>query len=66
MAVDGIDADAENRRILRGEVLGHLAEAGHFRRTDEGEIGGIEKQHQPFALVAGKRVVRDVAVENTL
>ena len=41
-------------RVFGGEVLGHLAEAGHFRRTDEGEVGGIEKQHQPFSFVAAR------------
>ena len=54
MALDGIYARSKNHRRFVGERLGHLAKAGYFRGTDEGEVGRIEKQHQPLPFAAGK------------
>src|SRR3990170_5764882 len=57
MAFDGVDADAVNHRPFSAEVAGQFTEARDLGGTDEGEIRGIEKQHEPLAAGFAQGIV---------
>src|SRR3989344_4361781 len=62
VAFDGVDADAVNHRPFLVEVAGQLTEARDLGGADEGEIGGIEKQHEPMAAGLAQGIVPDLAL----
>jgi len=62
VAIDGVNADAVNHRPFPAKVAGQFAEARDLGGTDEGEIRGIEKQHEPLAAGIAQRIVPELAL----
>ena len=54
VAVLAVDGDRENFGVLAGEISDAIAEGRDLCRTNEGEVQGVEEQHDILAPVLGQ------------
>jgi len=54
VAVLAVDGDSKNFGVLAGEVCDPVAEGRDLRGADEGEVQGVEEQHDVLAPVLGQ------------